>query len=312
MYPLSNSTARMAISEPRPTIDDPTGDHPSIAGSRPRRVAIKFGALTDTGKVRDNNEDHFLVARLSKSMRVCKTSLPGEGETQFSEEEGYLIVVADGMGGAAAGERASALAVVSIEDFVLNTFKWFLHRSGDDQNELLAELRQSLESADRNVMERARSNRAFDGMGTTLTMAYSVATDLFIVHAGDSRAYLFRDGELEQLTSDDTLVQELVDGGQLSAADAKRHVLRHVVTNVIGGPDEGVSTEIHKLTLLDGDTLLFCTDGLTEPVDDAAIAEILNDCPDPEDACARLVDLALSRGGPDNVTAVVARFQLEK
>jgi PPM family protein phosphatase len=302
----------MAIQEPRLPIDEPTGDHQSIAGSRPPRVTIKFGASTDRGKVRDNNEDHFLVARLSKAMRVCKTSLPGESEIQFSEEEGHLIVVADGMGGAAAGEHASALAVGSIEEFVLNTLKWFLHRSGDDENELLSELRQSLEWADRMVMRSARDDRAFDGMGTTLTMAYSVATDLFIVHAGDSRAYLFRDGELEQLTSDHTLVQNLIDEGQLSAKDARRHILRHVVTNVIGGPHEGVSTDIYKLSLRQGDTLLFCTDGLTEPVDDDAIAKVLNQYPDPEEACTRLLDLALSSGGPDNVTAVVARYQVDE
>jgi len=302
----------MPIQEPRPTIDDSTGEYQSIADFHPPRVAIKFGALTDPGKVRGNNEDHFLVARLSKSMRVCKTSLPGEGETQFSEEEGYLIVVADGMGGAAAGEHASALAVGSVEAFVLNTLKWFLHLSGHDEHALLAELRQSLERADRTVIERARSNRAFHGMGTTLTMAYSVATDLFIVHAGDSRAYLFRDGELEQLTSDHTLVQVLIDSGTISPEDAKRHNRRHVVTNVIGGPREGVSAEIHKLILLDGDTLLFCTDGLTEPVEDGAIAEVLSHHPDPQDACARLVELALSRGGPDNVTAVVVRYQVDQ
>jgi PPM family protein phosphatase len=113
----------MPIKRPRPTNDDSTGEHQFIADSHPPRVAIKFGASTDPGKVRGNNEDHFLVARLSKSMRVCKTSLPGEGETLFSEEEGYLMVVADGMGGAAAGERASALAVGTIEGFVLNTLK---------------------------------------------------------------------------------------------------------------------------------------------------------------------------------------------
>ncbi len=301
----------MPIQEPRSTIDDPTDEHQSIADSQPPRVAIKFGGLTHPGKVRGSNEDHFLVARLSKSMRVCKTSLPGEGETQFCDEDGYLMVVADGMGGAAAGERASALAVGSIEGFVLNTLKWFLHLGGHDEHELLTELRQSLEWADRTVIERARSDRAFHGMGTTLTMAYSVATDLFIVHAGDSRAYLFRNGELEQLTRDHTLVQVLIDGGAISPEDAKRHNRRHVVTNVIGGPREGVSAEIHKLILLDGDTLLFCTDGLTEPVDDDAIAEVLNHHPDPEDACTRLVDLALSRGGPDNVTVVVARYQVD-
>lgn len=302
----------MPLQDPRPTLDDSTGEHQAIADRDSPRVAIKFGALTDTGKVRGNNEDHFLVARLSKSMQVCKTNLPGDGKTQFSEEEGYLMVVADGMGGAAAGERASALAVGSVESFVLNTLKWFLHLSGHDEHSLLAELRQSLERADRTVIERAQSNPALHGMGTTLTMAYSVATDLYIVHAGDSRAYLFREGELEQLTSDHTLVQTLIDGGAISPEEAKRHLRRNVVTNVIGGPREGVFAEIHKLALLDGDTLLLCTDGLTEPVGDDAIAEVLEHYHDPEDACTRLVDLALSRGGPDNVTAVVARYQVDK
>jgi protein phosphatase len=302
----------MPIPQSPPSLDDSTGEYPTIADPCSPRVAIKFGALTDTGKVRVNNEDHFLVARLFKSMEVCKTSLPGDGKTSLSAEEGYLIVVADGMGGTAAGERASALAVESVEAFVQNTLKWFLHLGGHDEQVLVAELRQSLERADRTVIERARSNPALHGMGTTLTMAYSVATDLFIVHAGDSRAYLFRDGELEQLTTDHTLVQALIDGGAISPEDAKRHNRRHVVTNVIGGPRPGVFSEIHKLTLRDGDTLLFCTDGLTEPVNDAALAEILNHHPDPEDACAHLVDLALSRGGPDNVTAIVARYHFDK
>ena len=275
----------MPLQDPRPTLDDSTDEYLAIADRDPPRVGIKFGALTDTGKVRGNNEDHFLIARLAKSMQVCKTSLPGERKTQFSEEEGYLIVVADGMGGAAAGERASALAVESVESFVLNTVKWFLHLRGHDENALVAELRDSLERADRTVIERARDNPALHGMGTTLTMAYSVATDLYIVHAGDSRAYLFRDGELKQLTSDHTLVQALIDGGEISPEDAKRHKLRNVVTNVIGGPREGVVAEIHKLILLDGDTLLYCTDGLTNPVNDAAIAEVLEHDPDPEEAC---------------------------
>ena len=302
----------MPLQDPLSALDDSTDEYQAVADRDPPRVRIKFGGLTDTGKLRGNNEDHFLIARLSKSMQVCNTSLPGEGKTQLSEEEGYLVVVADGMGGAAAGERASALAVGSVEAFVLNTLKWFLHLSGHDEHALLAELRQSLERADRTVIERHRCNPTLQGMGTTLTMAYSVATDLYIVHAGDSRAYLFRAGELLQLTSDHTLVQTLIDGGSISPEDAKGHKWRHVVTNVIGGPDEGVFAEIHKVTLRDGDTLLYCTDGLTEPVDDEAIAKALEHHPDPEDACARLVDLALSRGGPDNVTAVVAHYQVDK
>src|SRR5271166_4963067 len=300
----------MSLQDLSRRLDDSTGEHQTIAERDPPRVRIRFGALSDTGKIRVTNEDHFLVARLSKSMQVCKTSLPGGDKSLFSDEEGFLVVVADGVGGAAGGERASALAVGSVESFVLNTLKWFLHLSGHDEHALVAELRQSLERADRTVIERARKNPVLQGMGTTLTMAYSVATDLYIVHAGDSRAYLFRDGELLQLTSDHTLVQTLIDGGAISPGDARRRKWRNVVTNVIGGPSEGVFAEIHKLALLDGDTLLFCTDGLTQPVSDDAIAEVLGHHPDPDDACTRLVDLALSRGGPDNVTAVVARYQV--
>jgi len=302
----------MPLQDLHATLDDSTEERQTIAERDPPRVRIRFGALTDIGKVRVTNEDHFLVAGLSKSMQVYKTSLQGRDKSLFSDEEGFLIVVADGVGGAAGGERASALAVGSVESFVLNTLKWFLHLSGDDELTLLAELRQSLERADRTVIERARSNPVLHGMGTTLTMAYSVATDLYIVHAGDSRAYLFREGVLEQLTRDHTRIQPLIDGGAISPEDAKRHHWRNIVTNVIGGDRQGVFAEIHKLAVLDGHTLLFSTDGLTEPVSDDAIAEVLRHHADPEDACAHLVVLALAGGGPDNVTAVVARYQVDQ
>ena len=153
----------MPLQDPHATLDDSTEVHQAIAERDPPRVRIRFGALTDNGKVRVTNEDHFLVAGLSKSMQMYKTSLQGRDKSLFSDEEGFLIVVADGVGGAAGGERASALAVGSVESFVLNTLKWFLHLSGHDEDELLTELRQSLEWADRTVIERARSNRAFHG-----------------------------------------------------------------------------------------------------------------------------------------------------
>jgi len=273
-------------------------------------VAIELGAMTDQGKLRSKNEDHFLVARLAKSMTICRTSLPDVGRTQFSEQEGYLMIVADGMGGAAGGERASALAVESVERFVLDTLKWFLHLEGREEHTLFSELRQGLERADRDVIERAQADPKLRGMGTTMTIAYSVGTDLFIVHAGDSRAYLFHDGELEQLTSDHTLVQVLVQGGAITPEDAKRHRHRNIVTNVVGGPREGVFAEITKLKVADGDVLLLCSDGLTEPVADDEIAEILANNVRAEDACTRLVERALERGGPDNVTAIVARYRI--
>jgi protein phosphatase len=273
------------------------------------RVTIAVGARTHPGKVRARNEDQFLVARLLKSMEVCRSSLPDNGSRLFSEEVGYLLVVADGMGGAAAGEHASALAVATVEDFTLNTLKWFLHLGGAEEHTLLAELREAVERADREVIRRAQSDPRLHGMGTTLTMAYSVANDLFIAHAGDTRAYLLRDGRLDRVTHDHTLVQLLVDHGSMSEEEARRHKRRNVVTNVVGGPGPGVHADIHKVQVRPDDTLLLCSDGLSEPVDEPTIAGVLGQFTDPQAACDRLVDLALQQGAPDNVTAVVAHYR---
>ena len=204
------------------------------------------------------------------------------------------MVVADGMGGAAAGEKASALAIATVEDFALNTLKWFFHLGSSEEHALLAELRAGIELADRAVINRARSDPKLHGMGTTLTMAYSVGTDLYVVHAGDTRAYLFHDGELEQVTNDHTLVQILVDHGTITAEAARTHARRNVVTNVVGGPSAGVHAEVHKFRLDDGDVLLLCSDGLTEPVGDAAIARVLGARPTPQTACDALIELALA------------------
>jgi protein phosphatase len=309
---LLNRTGPMASGDTESQVGQTTLDFPIPTALRPPRVRVSFGARTDRGKVRENNEDHFLVARLAKSLEVCKSSLSESGTCRFSEEEGYLVVVADGMGGAAAGERASALAVASVETFVLNTVKWFLHLEGREQSVLYEELRKGLECADRSVVERAQSDPRLVGMGTTLTMAYSVGTHLFVAHAGDSRAYLFHDGNLVQVTSDHTLAQILVEAGGLSPEQAKHDKRRNIVTNVIGGPHEGVQAEIHRLTLADRDVLLLCSDGLSDPVCDNDMTAFLARNPHPDDACNRLVELALERGGRDNITAVVMRYDFDQ
>ncbi len=148
-------------------------------------------------------------------------------------------------------------------------------------------------------------------MGTTLTMAYLVGPSAHLVHAGDSRAYLYRSGRLSRRTRDHTLVQALVDQGTISAEDARTHPHRNVVTNVLGGPAEGADPDIIRIDLEDGDVLLLCSDGLTEPVDDDAIAAVLGRDPDPGSAVEELVAEALRRGGPDNVTIVLARVRIE-
>ena len=299
----------MSDDTPPPRGSDPGTDEFPTLSARPPDVRVEIGATTHPGRTRPNNEDNFFVARLAKSMAILHSSLP-DPEVARSAEQGYLMVVADGMGGAAAGERASALAVRTVEAFALDALKWFLHLGTQEERELLDELKQAIERADRNVIERAMADPALTGMGTTLTMAYSVGTDLYIVHAGDSRAYIHRDGALHQVTSDHTLVQQLVDGGALTREAARHHARRNVVTNVIGGPAAGVMAEITKVGVRDGDLLLLCSDGLTEMVPDPEIAAALAATPAPQAACLRLQDLALRRGGTDNITVVVARYQV--
>lgn len=302
----------MPFDEPLTAEPGSTCDFPTIP-TPVRRVRVSFAGETHAGRVRPNNEDHYLIARLSKAMQVCRTNLPNQGRHRFADEEGYLFVVADGMGGAAAGEEASRRAVESVEEFVLNAVQWFLHVGDGEEAALKAEMKRAFEQADLNLFRRAEEHPRLQGMGTTLTLAFNVGADLFLVHAGDSRAYLARGGVLEQITSDHTLVQLLVSGGQISPEDARRHRRRNIVTNVVGGPTPGVYAEFHKVRLEDGDVLLLCSDGLTEPVEHEAVAATLaSHGHDPESAARRLVELALDRGAPDNVTVVVARFELDE
>ena len=147
-------------------------------------------------------------------------------------------------------------------------------------------------------------------MGTTMTGTYSVGKNLFIVHVGDSRAYLFRDAKLYQITRDQTVAQALADSGQISENDISKHPLRHMLTNSMGSRDGDVVAEIQQLKLADGDRIMLCSDGLTEMVSDEAIADVLARIPASADACQALVALALENGGKDNVTVVIARYSI--
>jgi len=290
-------------------VDDSTDDYSPTH----ERVRVEFGAETHPGRARDRNEDQFLVAKLAKTMRTVTTSLGDHGDTlRRSDEEGYLMVVADGMGGSAAGETASALAVETVESFALNSLKWFLHCEGEEGGELIGELQKALQYADQTIVERSHSDLSYGGMGTTLTLVFSVSTELFIVHAGDSRAYLFREGQLDQLTKDHTLVQVLVEAGALSRAAARHDRRRHIVTNALGGFHRGVHAEVQKTHVADGDILLLCTDGLSESLEDAEIAAILARKPEPETACRQLVEAAMEHGASDDVTAVIAHYAVHQ
>ncbi len=275
-----------------------------------RALAVKSFGLTDCGKIRNSNEDQFLIAELSKAMRVCQTSLP-EPKLQVGEERAHLFLVADGMGGHQAGERASAMAVAAIEHFTLNTFRWFFAADDAGAQKVLTQFQTAVQQADASIAEEAAGHPELKGMGTTVTMAFQLDAQLCLVHVGDSRAYAFRNGELHQLTQDHTMVAELVRSGSLREDEVSAHPFRHVITNVVGGPNVGVKVQARAFEMQAGDRLLLCSDGLTEMVNDDAIAAVLGAEQDPEAAAKTLLKQALDAGGRDNVTVLIVRFDPE-
>jgi protein phosphatase len=294
-----------------PIIDgDPTATvadvEPVLPAEQPS-LQIHSHGRTDRGRVRECNEDQFLIADFAHALHARQTSLD-EPEVRYSPPRGCLFVVADGVGGHAGGSRASALAVFTVESFILDTLNWCARLESDDGNQVLSEFKRALVRADTKLIQEARNRPELHGMATTLTLAYSLNNELFIAHVGDSRCYLLRNKMLYRLTNDHTLVDEMVRHGALKPEEAAHHRLRHVVTNVVGGHDRGVRVEVHKLPLEVGDRILLCSDGLTEMVEEKEILTLLSAQEEPEAICDRLIDRANEAGGKDNVTAVVAFF----
>ncbi len=271
-------------------------------------VKVEFGALTHVGLVRQDNEDHYLVARLGRSLEALMTNLPADVLPDRLAEFGYGLVVADGMGGASGGEVASRIAVIVLANLVAETAKWGRRIDKEEAEALMERVVSHYREIHSALIRRAEAEPALSGMGTTLTIAYSFCSDLFVAHVGDSRAYLFRGGGLHRLTHDQTVAQEMVDRGLLPPEALATHRYRHVLTNVLGGKAGSVDTQIQHYRLADRDRLLLCSDGLSDMVDDKSIAEVLRQTDAPGDACQELVNRALAAGGRDNITVVLAKY----
>jgi protein phosphatase len=282
---------------------------PAGPGRTDAPFTAEVAALSHPGLKRPNNEDHYLVTRLRRSLEVLGTNLPEQFAPARFEEAGFALAVADGMGGAEAGEVASALALSVGTGLAAGEPTWHLRLDDQEADRLVERVRQYFQRIHRAVADRAQRSPTLAGMGTTLTVAYSVGADLFVFHVGDSRAYLWRDGRLQQITRDQTLAQALADAGEITPEEVQTHRLRHVLTHAIGSDDPEMNASIARTRLLDGDSLLVCTDGLTDMVDDARIAETLGAAPNADADCRTLVDLALAGGGRDNVTVVVAFYR---
>ena len=261
---------------------------------------------TDIGRTRTANQDQFLVADLNKSMTIHSTTLPVEAESEFyAGLRAQVLLVADGISGQAGGSVASQIGVGTTARYLLNTMPWFFsldHDHDDDQEE---ELLAAVADCERAVEKEAAAHPELAGMGTTLTMAYLIWPRMYLVHVGDSRCYLLRDGELTQLTHDHTAAQHLVDEGTFTAEQAARSPLSHILVSSIGNPSS-FRPDVSRTGLEAGDRILLCTDGLTSLVDDERIAEVVAGAESPEEAIDDLIDEANEAGGYDNVTVVVS------
>jgi protein phosphatase len=258
---------------------------------------IELFARTEVGCVRERNEDAFVVVNLASGEDGLGTGT----RVQDIDGGGALIGVCDGMGGAAAGDVAARMAAEELARAVRAGSPF--HDSARAQQALLG----ALASANRAIAEYGRAHRDRQGLGTTLTAALVFGPELHVVHIGDSRAYLRRGRVLQQLTTDHSVVGQMVASGQLTPAQARDFEHRNVLLQALG-VQPAISPEIVVTPLRIGDVLLLCSDGLTGPLDDARILELLLKYEDPMRACRALTEAACAAGGPDNVTVAVARI----
>lgn len=281
----------------------PTGAEP-----RPTASNIDVFGLSHRGRVRTDNQDQFLIASLHKLLRVHQSSLPPEDiTTLISESRGYILLVADGVGGRPDGQAASGTAVKTIAHHVTHLMD--LYRRLDSNNEavFVEELEKSVLKSHDVLLEEGKKEYHGRGGATTLTMVAALWPKAYVIQVGDSRCYRLRDGRLERITEDQTLAQALLNQGALTQTEAHRSPLSGVLASALGGRE--ATPSIYATDCRWDDVVLLCTDGLTRHVQDQEIEAELREVHTAQESCQRLIQLALDRGGEDNVTAVIGRLK---
>jgi protein phosphatase len=277
--------------------------HPFEERVKPGPVRVCVFGKTDLGRTREHNEDTFLVADLSTG----NASLQPEVRRHDVGPRGSLFMVADGMGGAAAGELASAMAADLIYRHMATAWASDPASSPD---QFAYRMREAVELANSRIYSYARAHPEVRGMGTTVTAAGIFGGDLYLTQIGDSRAYLVRGSDAVQLTKDQSLMQRLVDAGELTQDEAEQSERRNIILQALG-PDPRVKVDLTHQPVRRGDTLILCSDGLSGVVRREEFAQMAQDHADLATLCSALIDLANSRGGPDNITVVAVRFEGE-
>ena len=291
-----------------PTDADPPADsqkEPADEHTQPDRaprpeIRVRLFGRTDVGQVREHNEDNFLVADLTRGSR----GLMEADRTQNLGDRGAVLGVCDGMGGAAAGEVASQLAVDIIHQ------KMSQGDPPENHDDLAARLVRSIEAAGLRIFTEAKLDRTRRGMGTTSTISALMDKHLFIGQVGDSRAYILRGERLVQVTRDQSLVTQLIEAGQLTEEEAETFEHNNIILQALGTSDT-VQVDLTHVELRRGDTLMLCSDGLSGMIRNDEIREILRSVEDPLESCKVLTDRANQAGGHDNITVVVAKFEGE-
>jgi serine/threonine protein phosphatase PrpC len=287
--------------------DDPEASNGALPSRSPPstgEIRVKLFARTDVGQIREHNEDNFLVADLTRKTR----GLLEANRTGVIGQHGSLFAVCDGMGGAAAGEIASQLAVDILYERMTENLDEAQPLTRD---ELARRLVHGIEAAGLRIFQEAKVDRTRRGMGTTVTAAALVDDYLFFAQVGDSRAYVLRNDHLVQLTRDQSLVNQLIEAGQLTEEEAETFEHNNIILQALGTADT-VQVDLTFCELRRGDTLLLCSDGLSGMVRFEDIREVLVSTPEPIDACKVLTERANQAGGHDNITVIVARFDGER
>jgi protein phosphatase len=264
-------------------------------------VVVHVFGRTDVGRTREHNEDAFIVVDLSAD----NASLQAEVRTHVVGPRGTLFMVADGLGGAAAGEIASEMAVTTVHEEMRT--RW-VHGPRTDAEAFAAAVKASAETANNRIFAYALEHPENRGLGTTATVAGLLGDTLFLAQVGDSRAYLIRDGVARQITKDQSLMQRLIEAGELTPDEAERSERRNIILQALG-PEPTVKIDLTYQKLRRGDTLVLCTDGLSGLVKKDEIAEVVVSQPDLVEVCRDLIDRANENGGPDNITVIAARFE---
>lgn len=287
------------MATPQPPITDPLVDR------KPRDDEIEAYGLTHTGLVREINQDNFLIAGMRKQMQVHLTSLPDPDRLGGNERVAMFAMVADGVGGGPRGEEASRYAAEAITEYVSESVKCYYAADLTDELAFLRALEEGALQCHLDLTRRAQGDPELDGMATTLTLWIGVWPKAYLLQVGDSRCYVLRDGELTQISRDQTLAQDLIDQGVFTRADAENSRFANVLASAIGGPS--AAPIVTRLDQRWGDIGLMCSDGLTKHVPDDRIRERLLSMTSARQACETLLADALDAGGTDNITIVVGR-----